>query len=107
MLHRDNVPCHTLISLKEFLKKKGIPVVPQPTYSPDLSPCDFLLFQKLKFHLKGLHFGTVNDTHKVVTEQLRAIPHEDFQLCYREWVQHLQRCVVSQRNYFEGDNDDL
>jgi len=29
-----------------------ISVVPQPPYSPDLSPCDFFFFPKLKFHLK-------------------------------------------------------
>ena len=44
MLHQDNAPCHTAISVIEFLAKKGIPVVPQPPYSPDLSPCDFFLF---------------------------------------------------------------
>ena len=37
-LHHDNAPCHTAISVIEFLAKKGIPVVPQPPYSPDLSP---------------------------------------------------------------------
>jgi len=41
MLHHDNAPCHTAISMFEFLAKKGIPVVPQPPYSPDRSPCDF------------------------------------------------------------------
>ena len=56
MLHHDNAPCHMVISVIEFLAKKGIPVVPQPLYSPDLSPCDFLLFPKLKFYLKGLYF---------------------------------------------------
>jgi len=30
--HHDNAPCHTAISVKEFLTKKGIPVVPQPPY---------------------------------------------------------------------------
>ena len=44
---------------------------------------------------------------KVVTEQLRALPHEDFQDCYREWEQRLRRCVASQGNYFEGDDVDL
>jgi len=44
MLHHDNAPCHTKISVIEFLAKKGIPVVPQPPYSPDLSPCNFFLF---------------------------------------------------------------
>ena len=56
MLHHDNAPCHTAITVIEFLAKKGFPVVPQPPYSPDLSPCDFFLFPKLKFHLKGRHF---------------------------------------------------
>jgi len=41
MLHHDNAPCHMAISLIEFLAKKSIPMVPQPPYSPDLSPCDF------------------------------------------------------------------
>ena len=42
-----------------FLVEKNIPVVPQPPYSPDLSPCDFFLFPRLKNHLKGHHFGTL------------------------------------------------
>ena len=41
MLHHDNAP-----SVNEFLAKKSISVVPQPPYSPDLSPCDFFLFPK-------------------------------------------------------------
>jgi len=45
MLQHDNAPCHTAISVIEFLAKKGIPVVPQPPYSPDLSPCDFFFSQ--------------------------------------------------------------
>ena len=32
------LPCHTALSVTEFLTSKGIPVVPQPP-SPDLSPC--------------------------------------------------------------------
>jgi len=51
MLHH-NAPCHAAISVNEFLNKKGIPVFPQPPYSPDLSPCDLFLFPKLKFHHK-------------------------------------------------------
>ena len=43
MLHHDNASCHMAISVIKFLAKKGIPVVPQPPYSPDLSPCDFFV----------------------------------------------------------------
>ena len=108
MLHNDNTPCYMAISVIKFLAKKGVPMVPQPPYSPDLSPCDFFfLFQKLKFYLKGRHFGTVENIEKAVTDQLKAIPVSDFQRCYEEWEPRLRRCVVSQGNYFEGDKIDL
>jgi len=107
MLHHDNAPCHTAISVIEILAQKGIPVAPQSPYSPDMSPCDFFLFPKLKFHLKGRHFGTVENIDKVVTYQLKAIPVSDFQGCYEGWEQRLWICVASQGNYFEGDKLDL
>ena len=43
-----------------------------------LSPCDFFLFPKFKFHFKSHHFGTVDNIQKVVTNQLRVLSHEDF-----------------------------
>jgi len=89
------------------LAKKGIPVVPQPPYSPDLSTCDFFLFPKLKFHFKGCHYGTVKNIEKAVTDQLKGIPVSDYQRCYEEWEQRLRRCVASQGDYFEGDKLDL
>ena len=48
VLHHDNAPAHTALSVREFLAKKNIPVLPHPPYSPDLAPCDFCLFPKLK-----------------------------------------------------------
>jgi hypothetical protein len=65
------------------------------------------LFLKHKFHLKGRHFGTVDNILNAVTDQLRALPHEDFQHCYREWEQCLRQCLTSQGNYFEGNYVDF
>ena len=76
MLHHDNAPCHTAISVNQLFHSPPYspdlcePVVPQPPYSPDRSPCYFFLFPKLKFHLKGRHFGTVENIEKAVTDQL-------------------------------------
>jgi hypothetical protein len=98
MLHHDNAPCHTAISVNEFFTKKGIPAVPQTLYSPDVSPCDLFLFPKLKFQLKGRHYVTMDNIQKIVTDQPRALPQEDFQHCYREWHQLLRRCVASHGN---------
>jgi transposase len=86
---------------------KNNPVAPQPPYSPDLSPCDFFLFPKLKNHLKGNHFGTVENIQTAVTDQLKVIPVSEFQHCYEEWKKCLQRCVASEGSYFEGDNIEL
>jgi len=104
MLHHDNAPCHTAVSINELLAKQSFPVVPQSPYLPDLSPCDFRLFPRLKNHLKGRHFGTLHNIQKSVTDELKGIPAEAFQHCYEQWKQCLRHCVAAQGNYFEGDN---
>ena len=89
---------------QKFLAEKSIPVVPQHPCLPDLSPCDFFLFPQLKNHLKGRHFGTLDNIQKSVTKQLKVIPAEAFQHCYEQWKQRLRRCVAAQGNHFEGGN---
>jgi hypothetical protein len=72
---------HAHTHVNEVLTKTFIPVLLQPPCSPEISTCDFFLFPKLTFHLKRRYFGTVDNIQKVVTDQLRAFPHEDFQHC--------------------------
>jgi len=84
ILHHDNAPCNTAVSINKFLAEKSITVVPQPPYSPDLSPCDFFLFLRLKNHLKGPHFGILNNIQNSVTDELKVIPTEAFQHCYEQ-----------------------
>ena len=45
---QDNAPVHNSILVKNYLTKMGINTVSQPPYSPDLVPCDFCLFPKLR-----------------------------------------------------------
>ena len=61
VLHHDNAPAHTALSIRKFLTKKNIPVLPHPPYSPGLAPCDFCLFRKLKSKLKVHHFGAMEN----------------------------------------------
>jgi len=53
LLHHDNVPAHAALLTRRFLTDNNMTVVPHPLYSPDLAPCDFFLFPKLKMKLKG------------------------------------------------------
>jgi len=56
LLHHDNAPAHNALGIWEFLAKYNIAVLDQPPYSPDLAPCDFFLFSKLKEVIKGTRF---------------------------------------------------
>jgi len=56
ILHHNNSPAHTALSVGEFLATKQITVLEHPAYSPDLASGDFFLFPKIKEILKGRHF---------------------------------------------------
>ena len=101
-LHHDNAPSHTSFAVREFLAQDNI-MLPHPPYSPDLAPCNFFLFPKVKTHLKGHHFGTVKNLQAAATRALNNISSVDFLRFHEEWQQRWNRCIRSQEAYFEGD----
>ena len=56
LLHHNNAPAYNALSIQQFLTKKNITVLEQSPYSPDLAPCDFFIFPKLKGIIKGTRF---------------------------------------------------
>jgi transposase len=104
LLHHDNAPCHATLSVSEFLAKHSIPVVPHPPYSPDLAPCDFFIFPRLKSTLKGKRFQDVSEIQLNATRQLQAIPRQAYQTCVEKWKDRWIRCIQSGGSYFEGGN---
>ena len=72
-LHYNNEPTHAPCLVQSFLAKHQITQVTQPRYSPDLVPCDFWLFPKLKSPLKGKRCLTVDEIQENTTGQLMAI----------------------------------
>jgi len=103
VLQKDNAPANTALSIREFLAKKNIPVLPHLPYSPDLAPCDFCLFPKLKSKLKGHHFGTMENIQRIVTDVLNTLTENDFQYCFDQCKKRWNHCVTSEESYFEGD----
>jgi hypothetical protein len=81
VLHHNNEPAYTALSIQEFVAKKNIPVLPHPPYSPDIAPCDFYPFRKFKLKLKGNNFGTIENIQKIVTDELHTHTENDFQYC--------------------------
>ena len=56
----------------------GIKTLPQPPYSPDLAPCDFWLFPKLKENLRGYRYETIEEMKEAVTKVIDMLTQEDF-----------------------------
>jgi hypothetical protein len=52
-----------------------------PPYSPDLAPCEFWLFPKLKNALKEQKFSDIPDIHRNMM-LLLGIPENDLQNCF-------------------------
>jgi hypothetical protein len=95
---------HAALSVKEFLAKHSIPVVPHPPYSPNLTPCDFFLFPRLKSTMKGKRFQDVAEIQLNTKRQLHAIPKQAYQTCIEKWKDRWNRCIQYGGSYFEGDN---
>jgi histone-lysine N-methyltransferase SETMAR len=107
ILHHDNTPCHRAFSVTQFSTSKNITVLPQPPYSPDMSPYDFFLFSRIKQVIKKTHFDSVKDIQTSVTRVLQELTVNDFQKSYENWKKHWTQCIAAQREYFEGDHIDV
>ncbi|GFW74558.1 mariner Mos1 transposase [Trichonephila clavipes] len=94
-LHHDNATSHTAFIITNFLARSNTPVIP---YSPDLAPCDFFLFPRLKREMKGKHWDTMENIQHQVT---RGIPVEEFQGAFQAWQTRLRKCIDAGGMYFE------
>jgi transposase len=84
ILHQDNAPLHTVLVTREFLAKNKITTMDHPPYSPDLAPCDFYLFPKVKNIMRGEHFVDADTIKRETTKLLKELTEEDMQHCFQE-----------------------
>ena len=65
LLH-DNASSHKCEIVKSFLASEKVTVLNHPHYSPDLSPCEFCLFQRLKKMLSGNKYASRSSLGSVI-----------------------------------------
>ena len=100
LLH-DYAPAHKSATVQECLKESELAVLDHPPYSPDLSPCDFWLFPRIKEMLAGHHFESRCGIGSPVYQCLQHIPTEDYRAAFRKWVDRCKMCVEADGAYFE------
>ena len=95
---QDNAPVHNSILVTDYLTKI-IKTVPQPPYSPDLAPCDFWLFPKLR----GCGYKTIEEMKEAVTKVIDTLTQEDFHEAFLKLLERHNKCITAGGDYFEGD----
>ena len=85
--YQDNAPVHNSILVTDYLTKMGIKTVPQPPYSPDLAPCDFWLFPKLKEKLRGCCYETIEEMKEAVMKVIDTLTQEDFNGAFQKLLE--------------------
>ena len=89
--HQDNAPVHNSILVIDYLTKMGIKTVHQPPYSPDLSPCDFCLFLKLR----GCRYETIEEMREAVTKVIDTLKQEDFHGAFQNLLERYNKCIAA------------
>ena len=88
--------------VKSFLVSEKVKVLNHPPYSPDLNPCDFFLFPRLKKMLSGNKYMSRSSLGCTIYQCLQQIPKKDYLSAFRDWLKRLQKCVSVKGEYFEG-----
>ena len=57
----------------KYLGVQRIKLMGHPTHTPDLSPCDFCLFPKIKEQLRGKNFQDMNELDAPMQEQMEVL----------------------------------
>ena len=81
----------------------GIKTVSQPPYSPDVAPCDFWLFPKLKEKLRGCRYETIEEMKEAVTKVIDTLTQEDFHGTFQKLLERYNKCIAARGDYFEED----
>ena len=90
-MHQSTTP-----SLSPSLGNK---TVPHPPYSPDLAPCDFWSFPKLR----GCRYETIEEMKEAVTKVIDTLTQKDFHGAFQKLLERYNKCIATGGVYFEED----
>ena len=98
-MHQDIALVHNSILVTDYLTKMGIKTVAHPSYSPDVAPCDFWLFSKLR----GCRYETIEEMKEAVMKVIDTLTQEDFYGAFQKLLEWYNKCIAAGGDYFEGD----
>ncbi len=103
-IHHDNASPHISGETMTKINQWGLKVLPHPPNSPDMAPCDYGFFPKLKAQLCGRRFDTIQEVQDECRKILRSWDKEFFNDTMHDLVARWQKCVQADGAYFEGES---
>ncbi|XP_031622994.1 histone-lysine N-methyltransferase SETMAR-like [Contarinia nasturtii] len=101
ILHHDNAGSHTAKKTNDYLTAQSIDLLHHPPYSPDLAPCDFFLFPKVKDQMRGMRFSSPEEAVDAYKMHIFEMSNSDWHNCYEEWFHRMNKCIDVAGEYFE------
>ena len=77
----------------------SIKTVAHPPYSPDLAPCYFWLFPKLR----DCCYEAIEEMKEAVTKVIDTLTQEDFHGAFQKMLERYNKCIAAKGDYFEGE----
>ena len=77
----------------------GIKTVDHPPNSPNVAPCDFWLFPKLR----ACGYETREEMKEAVTKVIDTLTQEDLNGVFQKLLERYNKCIAAGGDYFEGD----
>ena len=68
----------------------GIKTLPHRPYSPDLAPCDYWLFPKLR----GYRYETIEELKEAVTKVIDTLTQENFHGAFEKLLERYNKCIA-------------
>ena len=93
--------------LRDFFAENSTNIISQPPYSSDLAPCNYWLFSKKKRPLRRHRFESIEEIQEKAKMTLKSIPSDEYKKCFEDWKIRWYKCLLSEGDYFEGDEIDL
>jgi transposase len=89
-LHLDNCRVHFSKATEQFITENHIERVPHPSYSLDLAPSDFWIFDHMKTSLIGQTFDEPEQLLEAITEFLNEIQPPEVVADSGHWVERVR-----------------
>ena len=101
LLHHDNASSHTARATTAAVQRLQFDICPHPPYSPDLAPCDFYLFSKLKDAIRGKHYESSDELKQAVKAWFEAKEENFFLAGINSLPKRWTKCVDIRGDYVE------